>query len=111
MNEVYEKLGISKQQTLAYNPQGNGLVECLNKTLIDTLSHLRFGKTKILMSLTLVTLSSMAFRNAHHSSIQETPAFLVYGRDLQMLYDLIFRDQIWTYFDMHSVSTQLVNRL
>ncbi|GIY24603.1 reverse transcriptase [Caerostris darwini] len=53
----------------------------------------------------------MAFRNAHHSSIQETPAFLVYGRDLQMLYDLIFRDQVWTYFGMHSVSTQLVKRL
>ncbi|GIY24601.1 integrase catalytic domain-containing protein [Caerostris darwini] len=52
MNEVYEKLGISKQQTLAYNPQGNGLVERLNETLIDTLSHLRFGKTKRLMSLT-----------------------------------------------------------
>ncbi|GIY12149.1 hypothetical protein CDAR_619541 [Caerostris darwini] len=47
MNEVYEKLGISKQQTLAYNPQGNGLVERLNKTLIDTLSHLVSENKKI----------------------------------------------------------------
>ncbi|GBM98845.1 hypothetical protein AVEN_67112-1 [Araneus ventricosus] len=40
MQEVYNKLGISKQQTLSYSPQGNGLVERLNKTLIDSLSHL-----------------------------------------------------------------------
>ncbi|GIY58159.1 reverse transcriptase [Caerostris darwini] len=38
MNEIYEKFGISKQKMLAYNPQG--LVEHLNKTLIDALRHL-----------------------------------------------------------------------
>ncbi|GIY89755.1 endonuclease [Caerostris darwini] len=51
------------------------------------------------------------FREAHHRSIQETPAFLVYGRDLQMPYDLIFRDQVRTYSDTPSFATQLVNRL
>ncbi|GIY06131.1 endonuclease [Caerostris extrusa] len=91
MNEVYEKLGISKQHTLAYNPQGNGLVERLNKTLIDTLSHLVSEKQEDWCQH--VPLALMAFRSAHHRSIQETPAFLVYGRDLQMPYDLIFRDQ------------------
>ncbi|GIY59780.1 hypothetical protein CDAR_62271 [Caerostris darwini] len=44
MNEVYEKLGISKQQTLSYNPQGNGQVERLSKTLIDDLNHLVWEK-------------------------------------------------------------------
>ncbi|GIX90419.1 reverse transcriptase [Caerostris extrusa] len=33
MQEVYELLGISKQQCLSYSPQGNGAVERLNKTL------------------------------------------------------------------------------
>ncbi|GIY67291.1 reverse transcriptase [Caerostris extrusa] len=107
MNEVYEKLGISKQQTLAYNPQGNGLVERLNKTLIDTLSHLVSEKQEDWCQH--VPLALMAFRNAHHRTIQETPAFLVYGRDLA--YDLIFRDQVRTYSDASSFATQLVNRL
>ncbi|GIY54614.1 transposon Tf2-6 polyprotein [Caerostris extrusa] len=73
MNEVYEKLSISKQHTLAYNPQGNGLVERLNKTLIDTLSHLVSEKQEDWCQH--VPLVLMAFRNAHHRSIQETPAF------------------------------------
>ncbi|GIZ01197.1 reverse transcriptase [Caerostris extrusa] len=37
--------------------------------------------------------------------------FLVYGRNLQMPYDLIFRDQVRTYSDTPSFATQLVNRL
>ncbi|GIY89546.1 endonuclease [Caerostris extrusa] len=60
MNEVYEKLGISKQHTLVYNPEGNGLVERLNKTLIDTLSHLVSEKQEDWCQH--VPLALMAFR-------------------------------------------------
>ncbi|GIY79078.1 integrase catalytic domain-containing protein [Caerostris extrusa] len=41
MNGVHTKNWVYPNNIrLSYNPQGNGLVELLNKTLIDTLSHL-----------------------------------------------------------------------
>ncbi|GIY89544.1 reverse transcriptase, partial [Caerostris extrusa] len=86
-----------------------GLVERLNKTLIDTLSHLVSEKQEDWCQH--VPLALWPLECTHHRSIQETPAFLVYGRDLQMPYDRIFRDQVRTYSDTPSFATQLVNRL
>ncbi|GIY04446.1 transposon Tf2-6 polyprotein [Caerostris darwini] len=77
MNEVYEKLDISKQKTLTYNPQGNGLAERLNTTLIDTLSHLVSEKQEDWCQH--VPLDLMAFRNAHHSSIQKKRKRLLFS--------------------------------
>ncbi|GBL79494.1 Gypsy retrotransposon integrase-like protein 1, partial [Araneus ventricosus] len=109
MMEVYQRLGISKRHTLSFNPQGNGLVERLNKTLIDTLSHL-VSETQEDWCQHL-PLALMAFRNAYHRTVEETPAFLLYGRDPVMPYDLIFFDPVRTYSDTPSYAQQLVNRL
>ncbi|GBO01669.1 Retrovirus-related Pol polyprotein from transposon 297, partial [Araneus ventricosus] len=109
MMEVYQRLGISKRHTLSFNPQGNGLVERLNKTLIDTLSHL-VSETQEDWCQHL-PLALMAFRNAYHRTVEETPAFLLYGRDPVMPYDLIFSDPVRTYSDTPSYAQQLVNRL
>ncbi|GIY19936.1 integrase catalytic domain-containing protein [Caerostris darwini] len=81
MNEVCNILGISKLQTLAYNPQGNGIVERLNKILNEALSD--FISAKQADWSQHIPLALMAFKNEHHHSIQKTLAtFLVYGRDL-----------------------------
>ncbi|GBL97722.1 hypothetical protein AVEN_255487-1, partial [Araneus ventricosus] len=109
MMEVYQRLGISKRHTLSFNPQGNGLVERLNKTLIDTLSHL-VSETQEDWCQHL-PLALMAFRNAYHRTFEETPAFLLYGRDPVMPYDLIFSDPVRTYSDTPSYAQQLANRL
>ncbi|GBO39742.1 Transposon Tf2-9 polyprotein [Araneus ventricosus] len=109
MNEIYKKLGIQKLTTLAYSPQSNGLVERLNKTLIDSLSHL--------VSVTQedwcehVPLALMAYRNAFHRSIKETPSFLNHGRDIVMPYDIIFSEKERSYSDTLSYAHQLVNKL
>ncbi|GBN93433.1 hypothetical protein AVEN_161970-1 [Araneus ventricosus] len=109
MMDVYAKLGISKHHTLAFNPQGNGLVERLNKTLVDSLSHLVSVKQEDWCQH--VPLALIAYRSAYHRSIQETPAFLVYGRDLVMPYDLIFSEPVRSYSDSPSYAHQVVNRL
>ena len=36
--EVYGLMGMEKVNATAYHPQTNGLVECFNRTLLDTLS-------------------------------------------------------------------------
>ncbi|GBM74529.1 hypothetical protein AVEN_126580-1 [Araneus ventricosus] len=109
MMDVYAKLGIPNHHTLAFNPQGNGLVERLNKTLVDSLSHLVSEKQEDWCQH--VPLALMAFRSAYHRSIQETSDFLVYGRDPVMPYDLIFSDPVRSYSDTPSYVHQLVNRL
>ncbi|GBO04446.1 Retrovirus-related Pol polyprotein from transposon 17.6 [Araneus ventricosus] len=95
MQEVYNKLGISKQQTLSYSPQGNGLVERLNKTLIDSLSHLVSENQEDWCEH--LPFALMAFRNACHSTTNESPNFLVYGRDPVMPYHLIYSEKIRSY--------------
>ncbi|GBO25189.1 Gag-Pol polyprotein [Araneus ventricosus] len=109
MQEVYNKLGISKQQTLSYSPQGNGLVERLNKTLIDSLSHLVSENQEDWCEH--LPFALMAFRNACHSTTNESPNFLVYGRDPVMPYHLIYSEKIRSYSDNPSYAQQLVTKL
>jgi hypothetical protein len=107
--ELYKTLGIAKRHTVAYNPQGNGLVERLNQTLIDSLSHLVNESQENWCQQ--VPLALLAFRTAFHRSIQETPAYLMYGRDLMLPYDLIFNDKFRTYSDTRSYAQNLIVNL
>lgn len=109
MQQVYDTLGIKKQHTVSYNPQGNGVVERLNKTLIDSLSHLvSLNQTDWCER---VPLALMAFRTAYHRTIKQTPAFIVYGRDLVMPYDLIFSSKFRTYNDNPTYVQELIPKL
>ncbi|GBO19783.1 Retrovirus-related Pol polyprotein from transposon 412 [Araneus ventricosus] len=109
MQEVYTKLEISKQQTLAYKPRGNGMLERLNKTLIDTLSHLL--SVQQVDWCEHLPFALMAYRNARHRILDENPSFLVYGRDPVMPYHLIFSDKVRSYSDSPSYAQQLVTKL
>ncbi|GBM14503.1 Transposon Ty3-I Gag-Pol polyprotein [Araneus ventricosus] len=108
MQEVYTKLGISKQQTLAYNTRGNGILERLNKTLIDTLSHL--VSVQQVDWCEHLPFAFMAYRNARHRILDENPSFIVYGRDPAMPY-LIFSEKVRSYSDSPSYAQQLVTKL
>lgn len=109
MSEVYKVLGITKLHTVSYNPAGNGLVERVNKTLIDSLSHLVSQTQEDWCEH--VPLALLAFRTAFHRTIQETPAFLAHGRDLMMPYDLIFSEKFKTYNDTPTYAQNLASRL
>ncbi|GBO06936.1 Transposon Tf2-6 polyprotein [Araneus ventricosus] len=109
MQEVYTKLGISEQQTLAYNPRGNGMLERLNKTLIDTLSHL--VSVQQVDWCEHLPFALMAYRNARHRILDENPSFLVYGRDPVIPYHLIFSEKVRSYSDYPSYAQQLVTKL
>ncbi|GBO34068.1 Retrovirus-related Pol polyprotein from transposon 17.6 [Araneus ventricosus] len=109
MQEVYDKLGITKQQTLAFNPRGNGLVERLNKTLIDSLSHLVSVKQEDWCEY--LPFALMAFRNAFHTILKECPSYLVFGRDPVMPYHLVYSDKFRSYSDEPSYAQELVSKL
>ncbi|GBO22412.1 Retrovirus-related Pol polyprotein from transposon 17.6, partial [Araneus ventricosus] len=109
MQEVYDKLGIIKQQTLAFNPRGNGMVERLNKTLIDSLSHLVSVKQEDWCEY--LPFALMAFRNAFHTTLKECPSYLVFGRDPVMPYHLVYSDEFRSYSDEPSYAQELVSKL
>ena len=79
MQEVYQLMGVHKLNTTAYHPQTDGLVERFNRTLTDMLAksvernghdwdqHLPFVL--------------FAYRASLQASTQESPFYLLYGRD------------------------------
>ena len=46
IKEVYAILGIKKVNTTAYNPQGNGTVEGMNRSLVTVLKKLVYDNPK-----------------------------------------------------------------
>ena len=79
MKEVRLLLGFHKANTSAYHPQTDGLVERFNQTLTTMLAKTveRGGKDWD-HHLPFVLF---ACRASQHQSTQESPSFLLYGRD------------------------------
>ena len=82
LSEVYELMGTRKVNTTAYHPQTDGLVERFNRMLTDMLSKSadqsgRDWDTRLPYVL-------FAYRASVQESTQESPFFLMYGRDPQL---------------------------
>ena len=80
LQELCKILNIKKSRTTAYHPQGNGQEERTNWTLkqlltlqLDCMEHDRWD---------------LAYRAAVHSSTGQTPAFMIYGRELRVSVDV-----------------------
>lgn len=109
VSQVYQKLGIEKHTTTAYHPQSDGVVERLNGTLIDSLSHL-VDSTQVDWDRH-VPFALLAHRSARHSTTKESPAFLIYGRDLRLPYSLFSDSGQPTYVDFREYAEDLLLRL
>ena len=82
LHELYLLLGIKKVNTSAYHPQTDGLVERFNRTLTDmlakTVDHCgRDWDRRIPYVL-------YAYRTSMQESTQESPFYLLYGRDARL---------------------------
>jgi hypothetical protein len=82
MQEICKLLGIEKINTSGYHPQTDGLVEKFNSTIINMLSkcvekHGRNWDQQLPYVL-------FAYRVAVQESTQESPFYLLYGRDAQI---------------------------
>lgn len=107
--EVCQTLGIKKQQTVSYNPQGNGVVEKLNATLVNSLSHLVNKNQSDWCEH--IPIALFAHRTNCHSALQDSPAFVTYGRDLRTPVDLLSSSPIRSYADSLSYAKLLAIRL
>ena len=73
--QVLQAFGVCKFRTTPYHPQGDGMVERFNRTLLQLLRvYVTLGETYLPQVL-------HAYRTAHHSSTGASPYLLLYGRD------------------------------
>ena len=82
-------LNIKKTRTTPYHPQFDGQVERMNRTIIDLLKLNVLDATNnwdLNIGLTL-----MAYRSAVQASTGYTPYFLLYGREMRLPLDVIYR--------------------
>ena len=82
MFEVYQLLGVKKTNTTAYHPQTDGLVERFHRTLTDMLAKTTEPGGVDWDDRLPFTL--FAYRASLQESTQESPFYLLYGRDPQL---------------------------
>ena len=88
LHEVCRSLGIHKTRTTAYHPQGDGLVERFNRTLLNMLAttvedHPATWET-------LLPKLCMAYNTSIQASTGYTPFYLMFGREARLPVDLMF---------------------
>ena len=79
MIEVYKLLGIKKSNTTAHHPQTDGLVERFHRTLTNMLAKRVHRSGKDWDEQLPYVL--FAYRSSVQMSTQESPFYLLYGRD------------------------------
>ena len=79
LQEVCKEMGVHKVNTTAYHPQGDGLVKRFNRTLTEMLSKTMEKNGKNWDEKIPYVL--FAYRTSVQESTQESPFYLLYGRD------------------------------
>ena len=86
--EVCKVLGIRKTRTTPLHPQSDGMVERFNRTLLEHLKkmvdeHQRDWDKYIQLFL-------MAYRSATHNSTGQSPAMVIFGKEMRLPSELRF---------------------
>ncbi|KHJ76895.1 integrase core domain protein, partial [Oesophagostomum dentatum] len=104
--EIAEILGTKHALTTAYHHQANGQVERYVKTISEALnSFVHDSSENWAKFLQLITFAINTSRN---ETTQETPFFLMHGRDPQLISDAILKYPRRIFGDPESYKTELI---
>ena len=86
---LLKKLEIDKTRTTAFHPQSNSVIERMNRTLLNMLAKcIDEDQTNWSVKLPYVL---MAYRSSVHQSTGFTPHYLVFGHEISVPLDLMYR--------------------
>ena len=88
IEEICKLLEIRKSRTTPYHPQGNGMVERINRTLLDmfaTTAHNHPSDWDL-----YIRKVCLAYNSSIHSSTGFSPFFLMFGREVKLPIDLMY---------------------
>ena len=88
LKEICTLLHIRKTRTTPYHPQCNGMVERINRTLLDMLSTTA-GNHQADWQQHIRKLC-LAYNSSIHSSTGVSPFFLMFGRQVKLPIDLMY---------------------
>ena len=84
MAEVCRLLGIHKTRTTPYNPKSDGLVERMNRTLLDMMAKMIEPAQGQRDWDQVIPYALMAYRSAIQESTGETPNMMMLGRETRL---------------------------
>ena len=79
VSDLYKDLGIRRLRTTAYRPQCDGLVERLNRTLVNIVSNYVENKGENWDNI--LPMATFAYNTAVQESTKYAPFYLMFGRD------------------------------
>ena len=88
IEEICKLLEIRKSRTTPYHPQGNGMVERFNRTILDmlaTTAHNHPSDWDL-----YIRKVCLAYNSSIHSSTGFSPFFLMFGREVKLPIDLMY---------------------
>jgi len=89
VSEVCKLLGVDKTRTTSYHPQSDGQVERFNRTHLSMLSkYVHENQKDWDLHLQKVVI---AYRTGKHETTQYTPAYLLFGRELRIPVDVMYK--------------------
>lgn len=88
VKELCRLLEVNQTRTTTYHPQSDGLVERMNRSLLNMLSKMCAGKTQDWDTHLPYVLS--AYRSTPHASTGCSPNLLMFGREITLPVDLIY---------------------
>jgi transposase InsO family protein len=107
--DVCKYLGIQKLQTTPYRPECNGTIERMHRSLKDMLSHYVTDLQDNWDDMLPYVM--MAYRSTMHSSTQQTPFYLLHGREMQLPFDDIITPRRVRYDLDDNYASELAQRL
>ena len=90
--QMCRNMGITAKPSLEYNPQSNGIVERVHQVLGDMIRTFELEERELPDKdpfKGMLTLVGYAIRSTYHTTLEASPAQLVFGRD--MIFPLKFR--------------------
>ena len=84
-SEMVSNYGLKKKHSTPYNPQSNGIVERVHQVLNDILRTFELEERELDEHnpwMEFLSAAAFAIRATYHTTLQATPAQLVFGRDM-----------------------------